>query len=80
MKKYIPLLMFVLSICLFCVCGKQFEKQKEEKESGKDLVIHTEKEKKQPADNLTLEQKVGQLFIVCSDALNPLKKASKDEK
>lgn len=69
MKKYAKYLILGLSACLLCACGKQSTDQQEE---TKDLVIHTEEKKtEQPADALTLEQKVGQLFIIRPDALNP---------
>lgn len=77
MKKYTKYLILVLAFCFLCACGKQSNVQKEEKESSKDLVIHTEEEKtEQLADAFTLEQKVGQLFIVRPDALNPSKEPS----
>ncbi len=78
MKKHIQYLIFSISLCLLCACGKQESQKEEEKESGKDLIIHTEEENEQPEDNLTLEQKVGQLFIVRPDALNPSQETSTD--
>lgn len=75
MKKYTKYLILGLSACLLCACGKQSTDQQEE---TKDLVIHTEEEKtEQPADALTLEQKVGQLFIIRPDALNPSNEKSR---
>lgn len=75
MKKYTKYLILGLSACLLCACGKQSTDQQEE---TKDLVIHTEEEKtEQPADALTLEQKVGQLFIIRPDALNPSNEESR---
>lgn len=78
MKPWIRAMLMGTLILSMCACGKEAEKEEltpptvEIVTKEEEISDESEKEQTTPADELTLEQKVGQLFIVRPDALNPV--------
>lgn len=78
MKPWIRAMLMGTLILSMCACGKEAEKEElkpptvEIVTKGEAISDESEKEQTTQADELTMEQKVGQLFIVRPDALNPV--------
>lgn len=84
MKRKIGIFLLCSILCFMCACGKRETGKKEPEkveiitnkdhqqiEPGEEEKKNEEDPSESLADGLTLEQKVGQLFIVRPDALDP---------
>lgn len=77
MKRWISILLMSAMVISACACGKGIAEEEEETTPPTVEIITDDEEAEEAetseslADALTLEQKVGQLFIVRPDALDP---------